>query len=411
MTTADGTGWTGPLGDCSEQARAAFARCVRGVLAHRADGAAALAETLACAPALVPAAATRGFALRALGRADRRPAIDGILRGLAPRGGRERALASALRAWRDDDGPRAAALLDARLAEAPRDLLLAKLAHGLHFMLGDAAGMRRSIERALAAFGEDDPGHGFLLGCHAFALEETGELERAEAVGRRAVEQEPDDVWGAHAVAHALYMRGRHREGALWLRGYASRLEGCTNLAGHVAWHEALFLIELGRPAEALRLFDERVALWLDADYRDVSNGASLLFRLERLGVDVGDRWARYAAFALEREGDHASPFADVHYALALAASGRVGLAARFVASMRAAAGDGFDATVRREVGVPLAAAIVDRFSGRSREAARALERLREETVRIGGSHAQRHLLGWIHESARADAALAGAHP
>lgn len=411
MTTTAITSWAGPIRARSEMAGAAFARAVRGVLAHRARGGEALAEALALDPALTPAVALRGFSLRKLGRADVLPELDAILARLAPTDDREIALVEALRAWHEDDGPRAAALLDARLEREPRDLLLAKLAHGLRFMLGDSAGMRRSIERVLPAFGDDDPGYGFLLGCHAFALEETGAYDEAERAGRRGVELEPDDVWGAHAVAHAFYMRGRHREGALWLRGFAHRLEGCTNLASHVWWHEALFLCELGRPAEALGIFDEHVAPWLDRDYRDVSNGTSLLFRLEQLGVDVGDRWTRYATFAQARVGDHASAFADLHYTLALAASGRVALAARFVASMAEASGEGFDATVRREVGVPLARAVVDRFSGRARDAARTFARLEGETIRIGGSHAQRHLVRWIHESARAEAALAGAHP
>ncbi len=395
----------------NEEAEAAFAQAVRALLAHRRACGEALDRALALDPGRTPALALRGFALRALGRADVFGAIDALLSRAAPRGPRERALIEALAAWRGDEGPRAAAILDGQLAREPRDLLIAKLVHGLRFMLGDPTGMRASLAPVLRAFREDEPGYGFLLGCHAFALEETGDLDAALRAGRRAVELEPDDVWGAHAVAHVLYMEGRHREGALWLRGYAPHLEGCTNLAGHVAWHEALFLCELGRPADALGIFDERVAPWLDRDYRDVSNGVSLLFRLERLGVDVGDRWARYARFALEREGDHASPFADVHYALALAASGRAPAAARFVRSMAEARGEGHDATVRRAVAAPLAAAIVDRYSGRSREAVRALERLREEAIRIGGSHAQRSLLAWIREAARADAARVGAHP
>ncbi|MCA9605795.1 MAG: hypothetical protein KC619_09380, partial [Myxococcales bacterium] len=162
---------------------------------------------------------------------------------------------------------------------------------------------------------------------------------------------------------------------------------------------------------DALALLDERVVIHVDRDYRDVSNATTLLFRLERAGVDVGDRWARHARFALEREGDHASAFADLHYALALAASGRLAHAARFVASMSDAAGDGFDACVRREVGVPLARAVVDLFSGRAAEAARTFDRLRDETLRIGGSHAQRRIVRWMHDAARAHAALAEAHP
>ncbi len=394
-------------------AQRAFDQAVLAMLAHRAASGEHLGAALEADPGYVPALALRGFGLRKLGRRDQLEAIEAILREIPPTDQpRDRALVAALRAWIVDDGPGAADVLDAQLARDPRDLLLMKLAHGVRFMLGDSLGMLRSVERAVAAHDETDVGYGFLLGCHSFALEETGSYEAAERAGRRAVELEPTDVWGAHSVAHVMFMQRRHEEGAAWLRAYSPNLEGCTNLAGHVDWHEALCLHELGRYGDALDLFDRRVAGHLDADYRDLSNGVSLLFRLERSGVDVGDRWERYAEFALAREGDHGSAFADVHYTLALCGAGRSTDAARFVTSMTECAHfeeAGFDATVTREVGAPLARAVVDLYAGRAGAAAETLEALSAEVQRIGGSHAQRALIGWLRTAAQADATEAAA--
>ena len=43
---------------------------------------------------------------------------------------------------------------------------------------------------------------GYLLGCHAFTLEETGEYARAEKTGLEGLKYAADDAWGLHAVAH-----------------------------------------------------------------------------------------------------------------------------------------------------------------------------------------------------------------
>ncbi|MFB2351867.1 hypothetical protein, partial [Priestia megaterium] len=75
------------------------------------------------------------------------------------------------------------------------------------------SGMRRSIETVLPSYGADHPALGYALGCHAFALEETGDYTRAEREGRRAVSLAADDAWGLHAVAHVFDMTGRAAEG------------------------------------------------------------------------------------------------------------------------------------------------------------------------------------------------------
>ena len=55
----------------------------------------------------------------------------------------------------------------------------------------------------------------------------------------------------------------------------------------------------------------------------DVQNAASMLFRLQRLGVDVGDRWEELADKAEARIGDCLSAFTLPHWLMALTATGR----------------------------------------------------------------------------------------
>ena len=69
--------------------------------------------------------------------------------------------------------------------------------------------------------------------------------------------------------------------------------------------------------------------------YIDIQNAASMLFRLERQGVDVGARWGEIADKAEARIGDCLSAFTLPHWMMALAATGRDGAAARMLAGMR----------------------------------------------------------------------------
>ncbi len=61
--------------------------------------------------------------------------------------------------------------------------------------------------------------------------------------------------------------------------------------------------------------------------YIDVQNAASMLFRLQRLGVDVGDRWEELADKAEARIGDCLSAFTLPHWLMALTATGRTAAA------------------------------------------------------------------------------------
>lgn len=312
----------------------------------------------------------------------------------------ERALTTAARAFTAGRPMDALAALDARLTRAPSDLLVMKLGHAIHFLVGDTAGMRRAIDAALAAQPVDLPGRGYALGCQAFAHIESGEVERGERVGREAVAHQPDDAWGAHAVAHALTTQGRVRECVAWLRACREGLGHVNNFGGHLAWHEALCHLALGDDDAALALYDARIAVHLGGDYRDVVNAVTLLHRLTARGHDVRDRARRVAAIAMERVGDHGSTFADLHYVLALADVDPAA-ARRFAASMRGASTRAtHEARIARDVGLELADAIV--LGATHEPAAERLERSRERWPALGGSRLQRTIFEVLLDEARA---------
>jgi hypothetical protein len=256
--------------------------------------------------------------------------------------------------------------------------------------------MRASVEGVLDAW-RDHPARGYLLGCHAFTLEETGEFARAERTGRKGVDLAPDDAWGLHAVAHVFDMTGRARDGLDWLTGREASWAHCNNFRFHVWWHRALMHLDLGQHDAALALYDADIRAEKTDDYRDISNGASLLARLELEGVDVGTRWEELADLSERRATDGCLAFADLHYMLALCGGERDRAATAMIARMRTANAAVCEAQrIIAHPGLHVAQGLQAFAAGEYSTAWMHLRAGHSDLQRIGGSHAQRDVFDRI---------------
>jgi hypothetical protein len=395
--------WGAAVTTTSHAAVAALDAATLSLLSQRDDTARRLAAAIAADPGLVMAHAVLGLLHLGSGRhprqADARHCLASARSAFAQRGGtrREAALISVLGTWAEKgDMWQAADLLDAQLRAAPVDPLLLRLAYTIRFMLGDPVGMRLGVQHVLDAMPEAAPGRAYLRGCLAFALSETGERWRAECEGRIAVAEAPDDLWGAHAVAHVMEEGGRARDGLAWLEGVPRGVAGASIFGRHLFWHRALFHLHLGEGDTALHLYDAEV--WRDpgTDFRDLANAASLLWRLESQGVEVGAaRWDELADEAERRVDEHSLTFADLHHAVALGAAGRRGAAARLLRGMRLRALDASDsqAEIMGRVGLGVVRGVLAALLGDPAEAAALLRVHRNEMQALGGSNAQRDLV------------------
>lgn len=304
---------------------------------------------------------------------------------------REQGWIKALELWLNGQPTAAIAAVEEVLRTLPHDTLSAKLSHGIRFMLGDSAGMRRSVERVLDAHGTDHACHGYLMGCHAFTLEETGEYDRAETTGRTGLQYATDDAWGLHAVAHVYDMTARPNDGIALIEDNRFAWQGSNNFRYHVWWHKALLHMERGELDVALGLYDAQIRADKTDDYRDISNATSLLMRLELEGINIGHRWEELADFSENRVEDGCLVFADLHYLLALTGAdrgpARDAMTARFA---RDAAKTG-EMPARVEAPGTAALAGLNAFSeGRYDTAFLNLAAARPLMPTIGGSHAQR---------------------
>ncbi len=291
--------------------------------------------------------------------------------------------------WRD--GGRA---LEDLSAAYPLDALALQAGHQVDFFSGDSRMLRDRIARVLPAWGASVPGYHAVLGMHAFGLEETGDYAGAERQGRLAVELEPRDSWGWHAVAHAHEMQQALREGIAWLEPNAVTWSRGSFLAVHNWWHLALYHLELEHIDEVLRLYDRAIGGPGSTVVLDLVDQSALLWRLHLRSVDVGARWAALAGrwAPLAAAGNYA--FNDVHAMMAFVGAGVEPAQAEVLEAQRAAlARDDDNAGFTREVGRPAALALQAFGDGRFGEAVALLRAIRSGAHRFGGSHAQRDVI------------------
>mgnify|MGYP005839099407 CR=1 FL=1 len=372
---------------------------VLGFLAHSASTPGHLAETLKAEPDFAMALATKGLFLLLLGRrelvADAQAAHAAARASLARNAptARECAYVDGLAAWLDGRPSGTVAAMERVLAQWPEDGLAMKLSQAVRFVLGDNKGMRQSVEAVIERLDLSNPARGYAFGCHAFALEETGEYARAETAGRMGLSLAADDAWGLHAVAHVYDMTANARAGLNWLEGREGAWAHCNNFRYHVWWHKALLHLDQGEIDAVLRLYDTEIRRDRTDDYRDISNGTSLLMRLELEGIDVGDRWEEMADICERRTEDAMLIFADLHYLLALIGGQRDTAVQQLLASLhhgaRVAQPDEMQARMAAP-GLSAATGLEAFATGDFQTAFLNLGRARRNMQLAGGSHAQR---------------------
>src|SRR3546814_15804803 len=109
-----------------------------------------------------------------------------------------------------------------------------------------------------------------------------------------------------------------------------TRIQTCAllisnNFRFHLYWHRGLYHLERHEFDEVLKLYDDHVASDIATDmYLDVCNAASMLWRLEMYGVDIGNRWKDLTEVSLRHVDDHDLVFVSLHYLIALRSEERL---------------------------------------------------------------------------------------
>lgn len=313
---------------------------------------------------------------------------------------RERRHFAAARAWLDGRFSQAVQAYGDIAVDYPHDILAIQVAHIGDFLLGQSSMLRDRIAQVLPHWNANVPGYSYLLGMHAFGLEEMQRYEDAEARGREAVALNPRDPWAIHAVAHVMEMQGRLDAGVDWLTARREDWAEDNMLAVHNWWHLALLLLEREQHDAVLALYDDHVARPAPAVALDLVDAAALLWRLHLRGVDVGNRWIDVADDWQSRGAAGYYAFNDVHAIMACLGAGRIDDVAALHAAMQEAAAQGgagnahhagnTNSTMTAEVGLPVAEALIAFDRGDHDKTIARLMPVRQICHRFGGSHAQR---------------------
>jgi tetratricopeptide (TPR) repeat protein len=129
----------------------------------------------------------------------------------------------------------------------------------MDFFRGDSLNLRNRISRVLPHWSPAVPGYSYILGMHAFGLEECNQYAEAEETARRALALQPRDAWAVHAGAHVMEMQGRIDEGIAWLESRERDWAPDNGFAPHNYWHLALYHLDRQRYADVLAFYDTRV--------------------------------------------------------------------------------------------------------------------------------------------------------
>ena len=324
---------------------------------------------------------------------------------------REQRFVQAIAAWADGDIRRAIALHEEQAREFPRDLASLKLGQYHCFNIGDCPGMLRLALAALPA-ASDVP---YLHGMVAFGYEQCHLMREAETSARRAIALCHKEPWAHHALGHVMLTEGRLAEGLAFLQGVSDTWTELNSfMVTHNWWHVALFLIDLGRDAEALEVYDRHVWGVEKAYSQDQVGAVSLLARFELAGIAVGERWQDVSGYLLDRLDDQVLPFLDLQYLYGLARAGctEADTLLRHIEAFALRAPPSTRSSWQR-VCVPAARGMLAHARGDFAAAIDNLGLAMPRLVEIGGSHAQRDLFEQIYLDALVltgnDTMLAGA--
>lgn len=386
-----------PLSTTSPAARDAYVAGVDALLSAGPGAEAHFARALQADPSF--ALAQAGLARSRFVVAQLLEAREGIARAreaAAVATPRERSHVHALALAIEGKPVDALAATRAHLAEYPRDAMVLAPATGVFGLIGFSGRQEREPElydflRAYApAYGADWWFESML----AFAACEAGRLDEARALIERSMAGHPRNAHGAHIKAHVLYESGERQGGLDYLRAWLPDYDRQGLMHCHLSWHVAIFALSLGLDDEAWRAYCSAVhpgGAW-GPPINVMTDAAAFLWRAELAGRPPrAELWREVHDYAHASFPQPGLAFVDVHLGLACIARGDA---------------DGLDALVaelhkRREAGRLAAGGVVPLLleglaaygAGKWERAIELLGRALPETVRIGGSRAQRDLV------------------
>lgn len=312
-------------------------------------------------------------------------AIETARRVVAGASARELSHVGALALLVGGKPPDAERAMREHLERWPRDVVIVQRLYFVWFWQGRFPEML-GLTGALTHHSPGDP---FMLGLHAFGLEQAGRCDEAVRVALAALRGNERDAWAVHALAHALYEMASFEGG---IQSLPLRIHHCTHLGwfrNHLLWHLALMHLATGDYERASRIAGAAFERRPSAIAGDLHDSISFLWRLQLAGQEIGERWTPFVEIARTRLNRQGLLFHAVHLAMALAGGRDWPTAERQLEMLRARADKDRTGLVGA-VAVPLVEGVQAFAAGDYKRVIDKIEPLRGRIVEIGGSRAQR---------------------
>jgi len=393
-----------PVSTTSAPALDAYDRGVGALLGFGADAIDRLNEALVHDPNFTLARAALAAALYLAEKIpEAREAIASASAGAAALPERERHHVEALGLWINGRIVDAVAKMKEILGRHPRDAVLLQRLYFVYFWQGRSDAMLELTTSVRDAFEADS----YVVGLHAFSLEENRRYDEALALAERAIAVNPKDVWAVHTMAHVHYERGDNARGIEVLPPCIDPCDHLGYFKNHLRWHLALMHLAAGGYEQVQQQFESvfgGIPIVVGSDLQD---SVSLAWRLDLFGYPNPARWARLGTAARAWLEQPLLLFHDLHVGMALAASGDWPAAERQLERLQQRAKKTTGNRTLPEVVVPLLEGLHAFARGDYPAAAMLMEPIEERIVEVGGSHAQREV---FHDTLLAAALRADLH-
>lgn len=284
----------------------------------------------------------------------------------------------------------------AHLRSWPRDAMVlapATSVFGLYGFSGDPdheEQLYELLESLSPAYGED----WWFETVYAFAACETGRLDFAWTLIERSFAKNPRHGHAAHFRAHVMYESGEPAEALDFLEAWMPELDPRSLVHCHLSWHVTLAALAAGRYERAWETYRANVhpgGAW-GPPLNVVTDAPSFLWRAELAGEPrAAQLWHEVRDHAVRSYPHAGIAFADVHSMLACIVDGDADGVGRRAEEIRERIAEG--RYPAGEVVIWIAEGLAAYAAERWSEAITALERALPQTVRIGGSRAQRDLV------------------
>jgi tetratricopeptide (TPR) repeat protein len=376
-----------PVSTGMPAALARYDEGVRGLLDWSRSAVEAFRDAVALDPGLALAHAGAAVCLFLEERfAPAREAADAARAAAATQTARERSHAEAVALLVGGRVGPAERLMLEHLDAWPRDVIVLQRLYFIWFWQGRFRKMLDLTSRVLPSYGEDS----FVLGLHAFVLEQADRCREAIDAAQLAIARNPRDAWAVHALAHALYELGAFDEGVGRLPPAIHPCQHLNWFRNHLVWHLALMHLsrgDYGRAVSISRATFERAPSMVAGDLHD---SIALLWRQDLFGLPVGaDRWRPFAEIARQRLDRQGLLFHAAHLAMALAGGGDWSTAEMQIGMLRQRVPKDSTGLVA-DVLIPLVEGLQAFARGEYRASIERMEPLGPRIVELGGSRAQR---------------------